>query len=72
MTELRQKMIREMDLKNLSPHTKRSYLAAVAGLSRHYQLSPDTIPWNLLKIRFAKGEIDIEEFLRMKQILSQS
>lgn len=26
----------------------------------------------LLKIRFAKGEIDKEEFLRMKQILSQS
>lgn len=26
----------------------------------------------LLKIRFAKGEIDKDEFLRMKQILSQS
>jgi len=26
----------------------------------------------LLKIRFAKGEIDKDEFLRMKQILTQS
>ena len=26
----------------------------------------------LLKIRFAKGEIDKDEYLRMKQILSQS
>ena len=26
----------------------------------------------LLKIRFAKGEIDKDEFLRMKKILSQS
>lgn len=26
----------------------------------------------LLKIRFAKGEIDKDEFLRMRQILSQS
>jgi len=32
MTELRQKMIRAMELKNLSPHTQRAYLAAVTGL----------------------------------------
>ena len=30
MTE-RQKMIRAMELKNLSPHTQRAYLAAVKG-----------------------------------------
>jgi len=30
MTELRQKMIRAMELKNLSPNTQRAYLAAVA------------------------------------------
>ena len=40
MTELRQKMIRAMELKNLSPHTQRAYLAAVTGLSRHYRQSP--------------------------------
>ena len=49
MTELRQKMIREMDLKNLSPHTQRSYLAAVTGLSGHYQLSPDTITTEMIE-----------------------
>jgi integrase/recombinase XerD len=43
MTPLRQKMIRAMDLKNLSPHTKRAYLAAVTGLTRHYQKSPEKI-----------------------------
>jgi hypothetical protein len=37
MTELRQKMIRAMDLKNLSPHSKRTYLAAVIGLAKHYR-----------------------------------
>ena len=37
MTELRQKMIRAMDLKNLSPHSKRTYLAAVIGLVKHYR-----------------------------------
>jgi hypothetical protein len=40
MTELRQKMIRAMELKNLSPHTQRAYLAAVTGLARHYRQSP--------------------------------
>ena len=43
MTPLRQKMIRAMDLKNLSNHTRRAYLAAVTGLARHYQQSPKTI-----------------------------
>ena len=43
MTPLRQKMIREMDLKNLSPHTRRSYLNAVTGLAKHYRQSPETI-----------------------------
>jgi len=41
MTELRQKMIRAMELKNLSKHTQRAYLAAVTGLARHYRQSPD-------------------------------
>jgi len=35
-TELRQKMIRAMELKNLSPHTRRAYPAAVSRLARHY------------------------------------
>jgi len=43
MTQLRQKMIRAIDLRNLSDHTKRSYLAAVTGLTKHYQESPDKI-----------------------------
>ncbi len=43
MTELRQKMIRAMELKNLSNHTQRAYLAAVTGIAKHYQRSPDKI-----------------------------
>ena len=43
MTKLRQKMIRTMDLRNLSKHTKRSYLAAVTGLAKHYRQSPEKI-----------------------------
>jgi site-specific recombinase XerD len=36
-------MIRAMDLRNLSDHTKRAYLTAVKGLVKHYQESPEKI-----------------------------
>ncbi len=41
MTELRQKMIRAMELKNLSDNTQRAYLAAVTGIAKFYDHSPD-------------------------------
>jgi len=43
MTPLRQRMIRAMDLRNLSRHTRRAYLNAVTGLAKHYRQSPETI-----------------------------
>jgi site-specific recombinase XerD len=36
-------MIRAMELKNLSSHSQRAYLAAVTGIARHYRQSPDKI-----------------------------
>ena len=49
MTKLRQKMIREMDLKNLATNTRRAYLAAVTGLAKHYQMSPDKISETMIE-----------------------
>jgi integrase len=49
MTQLRQKMIRAMDLNNLSPHTQRSYLIAVSGLAGHYRQSPDMISKTMIE-----------------------
>ena len=43
MAQLRQQMIRAMELKNLSNNTQRAYLAAVTGLAKHYQQSPAKI-----------------------------
>jgi hypothetical protein len=43
MTPLREKMIRAMELRNLSSHTQRSYLSSVAGLANHYNKSPDQL-----------------------------
>jgi len=41
MTQLRKKMIRAMELRNLSHHTQKSYLSAVTGFARFYNQSPD-------------------------------
>jgi len=43
MTNLRQKMIRAMELKNLSANTQRTYLTAVTGIAKHYRKSPDKL-----------------------------
>jgi len=49
MTQLRQKMIRAMELKNLSDNTQRAYLAAVTGLVKHYQQSPVKITKEMIE-----------------------
>ncbi len=49
MTALRQQMIRQMDLKNLSPHTRRAYLSAVTNLAKHYRQSPETISSEMIE-----------------------
>ena len=49
MTELRKKMIRVMELKNLSDNTQRRYLAAVTGLSQHYNQSPENIKKEMIE-----------------------
>jgi integrase/recombinase XerD len=43
MSELRKRMIRDMQLRNFSPDTQRGYLRAVAGLAEYYHRSPDSI-----------------------------
>jgi integrase/recombinase XerD len=43
MTELREKMIRAMQLRNFSPATQKNYVDAVMGLAKHYNRSPHLI-----------------------------
>ncbi len=49
MTEIRQKMIRAMELENLSANTQRRYLAAVTGLAKHYRQSPDQLSKEMIE-----------------------
>ena len=49
MTQLRQKMIRAMDLKDLSKHTQRTYLSVVTGLAKHYRQSPDKLTQEMIE-----------------------
>jgi site-specific recombinase XerD len=49
MTPLRQKMIKAMQLRNLSPNTQQYYLAAVSGLARFYRQSPHTLTQEMIQ-----------------------
>ncbi len=49
MTELRQKMLRAMDLKDLSKHTQRAYLSAVTGIAKYYRKSPDQLTQEMIE-----------------------
>ena len=52
MTRLREEMIREMELRNLSKNTQRSYVAAVSGLAKHYRRSPDEMTKEMMEDYF--------------------
>ena len=43
MGALRTKMIEEMRLRNFSPRTEQSYVAAMVGLAKYYRQSPDQL-----------------------------
>ena len=49
MTELREKMIRQMELRNLSENTQRSYLQTVYGLAKYYMQSPDKMTKEMIE-----------------------
>jgi len=43
VTPLRRRMLEDMQLRGLSPHTQRAYLHAIEHLALHYDKSPDQI-----------------------------
>ena len=49
MHKLRKKMIRAMELKNLSKHSQKAYLAAVTALAKHYHKSPEKITKHMIE-----------------------
>ena len=43
MTPLRQRMTEDMQIRNLSPHTQRSYLQQVSGFAQFFDQSPEQL-----------------------------
>ena len=43
MTSLRRRMIEDMQVRNLSPHTQTSYVQQVSLFARHFHQSPETL-----------------------------
>jgi site-specific recombinase XerD len=52
MSELREKMIKAMELRNFSPNTQKAYLSAVTNLAMHYMKSPQEI-----------SQVEVEDYL---------
>jgi len=49
MSELRNRMIRTMNLRNLSQTTQGTYLLAVRGIAKHYRKSPDSLSQDMVE-----------------------
>jgi integrase/recombinase XerD len=43
MTSLRRRMIEDMQVRNLSPHTQNSYVQQVSLFARHFSKSPEAL-----------------------------
>lgn len=43
MTQLRERMIRDLSIRGRSPNTIRSYVSAVAAFAKHYGTSPESL-----------------------------
>ena len=43
MTPLRRRMIEDMQIRNLAPHTQRAYLQQISQLARHFGKSPELL-----------------------------
>jgi integrase/recombinase XerD len=43
MTELRRKMLEELQLRNYSTHTQRAYIRGVADFAQHFKAAPDQL-----------------------------
>ncbi len=56
MSELRKKMIKEMEFRNFAKSTHEAYLRAVVGIAIHYKKSPDKI-----------SEAEIYDYLKKKK-----
>jgi site-specific recombinase XerD len=69
MTELRRRMIQDMELRGLKPNTQQAYLDAVKHLAQHYGRSPDRLSEEELRqyfVRLSKDRRCAKSTLRVR------
>jgi site-specific recombinase XerD len=69
MTELRRRMIQDMELRGLKENTQKAYVDAVKDLARHYNRPPDLLSEEELRRYFVyltKGRRCSESTLRVR------
>src|SRR4051794_32542732 len=49
MTKLRQRMIEDMQLRNLTPATQRNYIGHVAAFARYFGRSPEELDFEAIR-----------------------
>ena len=59
MGKLKEKMIKDMQLREFAPRTQESYLNAVKGLASHYSRSPEEITFEEIEdyILYKRNEL---------------
>jgi hypothetical protein len=62
MGALREKMIEEIRLRNFSPRTEQSYVAAMVGLVKHYHRSPNQLTQDVSRARALESAAEAQRF----------
>ena len=70
MTPLRQRLLEDMQIRNLSVNTQRSYVEQVSRFARHFSQSPEALgvedvlrTWGRQPIRAGGGDRNVHRWL---------
>ena len=66
MTPLRQRMMEDLQIRNYSPSTVRSFVRSVADFAKHFKRSPDKKGRQVTTAEYVKVLVEIQTYLAPK------